>query len=73
MKKFPWKAVLEACKEPLRLAVLAVIPIGLAYVNTIPYEWAGVLILILRLIDSVLHEVGKVKKSKKLKLGLTRF
>jgi len=73
IKKFPWEAIFEASKEPLRLLLLAVIPIGLAYVKTIPYEWAGVLILVLRLIDSVLHEVGKVKKSEFLIKGLTQF
>jgi len=73
MKKFPWKALLEASKEPLRLLVLAIIPIGMAYVKTIPYEWAGILIVLLRLIDSVLHEVGKEKKNDRLELGLTRF
>ena len=73
MKKFPWEAVFEASKEPLRLLLLAVIPIGLAYVKTIPYEWAGVLIVLLRLTDSVLHEVGKEKKSEFLIKGLTQF
>lgn len=67
------KALWEACKEPLRLLVLALIPVLLAYFDTIPTEWAGVLVVLLRFIDSVLHEVGKQKKSEVLLKGLTRF
>lgn len=63
----------EAIKEPLRLMVLAIIPLLLSYFANLPYEWAGVLIVLLRLIDSILHEVGKAKKDETLITGLTRF
>ncbi len=65
-------AIWEAIKEPLRLLVLAVIPVLLAYFQTISYEWAAIIVLILRLVDSVLHEVGK-KNDNALVTGLTRF
>ncbi len=65
-------ALWEAAKEPLRLVVLASIPVLLAYLGTISAEWAGVLIVVLRLIDSIMHEVGKVEKNE-LKTGITRF
>jgi hypothetical protein len=67
-----WTAVWEAAKEPLRLVVIAVIPVLLVYLGTISAEWAGALIVVLRLIDSILHEVGKVEKNG-LETGLTRF
>lgn len=68
-----WNVIWEAVKEPLRLMVLSVIPVLLAYLGTLSYEWAAVLIVILRLVDSMLHEVGKTKGDAKLVTGLTRF
>ncbi len=65
--------IFEAVKEPLRLLVLAVIPFGVAYFTSLSYEWAGVAVLILRLIDKLLHEVGKAKENESLTLGLVRF
>jgi hypothetical protein len=73
MSRMNWKPVLEAMKEPLRLLVLAVIPFGVAYFTELPYEWAGVIVLVLRFIDKFLHEVGKAAKDETLELGLTRF
>jgi hypothetical protein len=73
MKKFPWKAVAEACKEPLRIAVLAIIPVLLAYLGTINAEWAIILVVLLRFADKILYEVGKAKKNELLEGGLTRF
>ena len=68
-----WAAVWEAAKEPLRLVVLAIIPVLLVYFGTINTQWAAAIIVILRLIDSVLHELGKTEKNDSLTLGLTRF
>ena len=62
-----WKLIWEAAKEPLREIVLAIIPGILAYLETIPAEWAFVLYLVLRGIDKYLHNSGIVEK------GLTRF
>lgn len=67
----------EATKEPLRLLVLAVIPFMIAYFSGLNYEWAILLTVVLRWIDKVLHEQGKVMSTKKeespLITGLTRF
>lgn len=67
------KALWEATKEPLRLLVLAIIPFGLAYTETISYEWATALTLVLKGTDKFLHEVGKNIESESLTKGLTRF
>jgi hypothetical protein len=67
------QVVWEAVKEPLRLLVLAIIPLLLVYFVSLPYEWAGVIILALRLLDKFLHEVGKETKNKRLIKGLTQF
>jgi len=66
MKKH-WKIIWEAVKEPLREIVLAAIPGVLAYLQTIPAEWAIILYLVLRGIDSYLHKSGVAVK------GITRF
>ena len=63
----------EAIKEPLRLLVLAVIPFAIAYFVVLPYEWAVIATVVLRFIDKLLHEIGRVEKNKGLVAGLTRF
>jgi len=68
MKQAIWKAT----KEPLRLLLLAIIPFVLAYVGTINYPWAAVIVAVLRFIDKVLHEIGKANNSR-LVNGLTGF
>jgi hypothetical protein len=68
-----WDAIWEACKEPLRLLVLAIIPFGLAFLTEVTWPQAGVLLLVLRFIDKYLHEIGAAKKESSLTLGLTRF
>lgn len=65
--------VWEAIKEPLREIVLAAIPGALAYLQTINLPWAIGLYLLLRGIDSWLHEEGKVKENPTLVTGITRF
>ena len=67
------EALLEAIKEPLRLLLLAVIPFAMAYVETVSWEFAGALIVILRFIDKLLHEFGKVNKNENQLKGLTQF
>ncbi len=62
-----WKVIWEALKEPLREIVLAAIPGILVYLQTIQAEWAIVLYLVLRGIDSYLHKSGIAEK------GLSRF
>jgi len=69
MIKFDWKLIWEAGKEPLRLLVLAIIPVILIQVGTINTQWAVVLILILRFVDKYLHELEPEGKAG----GLVRF
>ena len=63
----------EAVKEPLRLLVIAVIPLALTWLAELPFEWAGAAILVLRFVDSLLHELGKAKENESLAKGLVRF
>jgi hypothetical protein len=67
------KIIWEAVKEPLREIVMAAIPGVLAYLQTIPAEWAIVLYLVIRGIDSYLHNLGKENENETLITGLTRF
>jgi hypothetical protein len=53
------EALWEAIKEPLRLLVLAIIPFAIAYFSEMSYEWAGVIVLILRFIDKLAYEKDK--------------
>ncbi len=69
MPKFDAKTLFEAIKEPLRLLVLAIIPVLLVYFGQINTEWAAVLLLLLRLIDKYLHLLEPEGKSG----GLVRF
>jgi hypothetical protein len=73
MSKKLKQALWEAAKEPLRLLVLAVIPVCLVALEQISAQWAAVLVLLLKLVDQILHEVGKVRKDEKLLTGLVRF
>jgi hypothetical protein len=77
-----WSAILEGAKEPLRLLVLAVVPLLITYFGELSIEGAGIIIVLLRLLDSVMHEMGKARIStrtktrpveSKLVKGLTRF
>jgi len=68
-----WKALWEATKEPLRLLVLSALPVLVVYLRDLPYWWAALATLFLRLADKVLHEIGKETKNKDLLKGITRF
>ena len=63
----------EACKEPLRLLVLAIVPFVIVYVGGLNYGWVAVAVLVLRFIDKWLHNVGKATGSETLTKGLTQF
>ena len=67
------KALWEAAKEPLRILACAIIPVILLYVQVIDAQWAVILTGILRVIDKVAHDVGKVTDNELLKRGLTQF
>lgn len=70
MKK---EALWRAVKEPLRLLVLALVPFGVAYFGELNYEWAALVVVVLRFADKYLHELGKATKSDVLVKGITRF
>ena len=56
MKKFDWPALLEAVKEPLRWLVLSIIPVAIAWASELSYGWAGLLVVLLSIVDGYLHE-----------------
>ena len=66
-------ALTEAIKEPLRLLVLAIMPIVLVWLGTFNTEWAIAIVVILRFIDKLLHEIGKDTDSESLTKGLVGF
>ena len=67
------KVIFEAIKEPLRLLVLAIIPVILVWLGTINTEWAIAIVAILRFIDKFLYEAGKATGNTNLEKGLTGF
>lgn len=71
--KIDWKTVWEAVKEPLREILMAAIPGILAYLQTIPTEWAAVLYIVIRAVDQYLYEKGKTIIPIKGATGLTGF
>lgn len=74
VKKTEWKQPLwEASKEPLRLLVLAVVPVLVTIAADLPKEYAAVAVLALRFVDSWLHNVGKVTGNENQIKGLARF
>lgn len=64
-----WNKLLEAIKEPLRVLVLAIIPVVLSYLEVINTEWALVIVAILRVVDKYLHLSAPEGKAG----GLTGF
>lgn len=67
--KIDKEALVEALKEPLRLLLLAIIPFGIAAIVDSGYEWAGIVVVILRIIDKYLHELAPKGEAG----GLARF
>lgn len=63
-------ALFEAAKEPLRLLVLSVLPILITYFAVLPYQWALFATLILKMVDSFMHEYNKLQPVKKQNEGL---
>jgi len=60
----------ESLKEPLRLVVLAVIPLLITYFTELGTEWALAAILVLRFIDKWLHEIAMAEPVKGRNEGL---
>lgn len=50
------KALWESIKEPLRWLALGFIPFAVSYFTEIEYGWAGVAVVVLRVVDSYLHQ-----------------
>lgn len=78
MAKFNFNkdVLLEAAKEGGRIALIAVVPIVIAQLETGKIDWkviaiAGI-IAVLKAVDKGLHLYGKEKENA-LELGLTRF
>lgn len=69
----PNKPIKETLKELLRIVAVALIPASLAFLETIPAEWAITLAIALRALDKFLHEYGKATNSETLIKGVTRF
>ena len=67
--KIDWKALWESTKEPLRWLVLAIVSYFLTVVAQLPYGWAVVATVILRIIDGYLHEHAPTGEAG----GLLRF
>lgn len=63
-------ALWEAVKEPLRLMALAIVPVLITYFAALPAQWAVILTLLLRLLDSFLHEYAKEQPAKDRNEGL---
>lgn len=63
------KALWEAVKEPLRLLVLALIPFAVAYLTSLPYEWAVFATVALRALDKYLHVMAKEKSAESQNTG----
>jgi hypothetical protein len=54
----------ESLKEPLRLVVLAVIPLLITYFTELGTEWALAAILVLRFVDKFLHNTAMAEPVK---------
>lgn len=71
------KPFIDAIKEFFRIVLLAVIPVAIAQLQNggIDFKALGIIVAIavLKAIDELLHEQGKLKEDKNLTLGLTRF
>ena len=68
--KIEWNLVWEAVKEPLRLIVLAIIPFIVTSIAGIDAQWAIYATLVLRMIDSYLHQIAKEEPAKSRNEGL---
>ena len=67
--KIDWKLLWESTKEPLRWLVLAIVSYFLTVVAQLPYAWAILATVILRIIDGYLHGQAPEGEAG----GLTRF
>ena len=64
-----WEGMWEKSKEPLRWLALSIIPFLIAWATELTYEWAGIVVVGLRLLDKILHD----KAPDGVSGGLTRF
>lgn len=67
------KAMVKVLKEAGRWALVAAIPVVLAYLDALSAEWAIALAGVLRLLDKIIHEIGKEIENEELVKGLVRF
>jgi hypothetical protein len=69
------EAILEGLKEPLRLLVLALIPLLINWISGQAWDaqFIAIVLIILRAVDKILHDIGKEAGNEVLEGGLTRF
>jgi hypothetical protein len=69
------EAFIEAIKEPLRLLVLALIPLLINWISGQAWDpqFITIVLIILRAVDKILHDIGKEVGNEVLEGGLTRF
>jgi hypothetical protein len=67
--------LLEVIKEPLRLLIISLLPLVINWISGQPWntEFISIAIIIIRAIDKILHDYGKVVGNTTLEGGLTRF
>lgn len=68
-------ALWEAAKEPLRLLVIALIPLLINWLSGQAWDpqFITLTIIVIRAIDKILHDYGKESGNSVLEGGLTRF
>lgn len=68
-------ALWEAIKEPLRLLVIALIPLLINWISGQPWDpqFITIAIIVIRAVDKILHDYGKESGNSLLEGGLTRF
>jgi hypothetical protein len=68
-------ALLEAAKEPLRLFVIALIPLLINWLSGQAWDpqFITLTVIVLRAIDKMLHSYGQEAGNENLSKGLVRF
>lgn len=68
-------ALWEAAKEPIRLLVIAIIPLLINWLSGQAWDpqFITLTIIVIRAIDKILHDYGKESGNTTLEGGLTRF
>ena len=65
-----WLALWEAVKLPLRILVLAIIPLAVTWLTDINTQWAGIATTLLVILDKYLHEAELTKPKTRQNKGI---